>query len=251
MKIKLIFLKLFFIISQVYFIFAQESFLNSKQELRSHSFENDALYLSKEKSGPIESIILQYDSYVAIKKFDTLGREISKKIYEQKDGEDFLREAYTFQYLENNLFYHTMQVINYSEKILSVYLYDEKGRLKTLEKKEMISETTLETGKLLLKELYVWDSSDRLIQKDEEFELNFIRYENSYEKSFANDSIYDQKKFINDILQEETIYTSASQYTNIHYFPNEQKIFSFYKDGVKIEEIFYQGEKIIRRLSYE
>lgn len=240
----------FFSLIFVYFLGSQESLLDSKNLLRSHLLEDEALYFTKEQAGAMQSIILQYDSRVIVKKYDALAREFQRNIYEQSDTEDILLASEAFFYMDDSLVAYKKIGIDYEGDLYFESLYDKKGRLMSLEKKAY-DKVKKEAGKSLVKESYLWDEKDRLIQKEEVFEKSRLRYENSYEKSFSNEFIYDQKKFLNDSLQEEKIYTDASSYINIHYFSNMLKTFSFYTDGVKTEEIFYQADRVLRRVLYD
>lgn len=249
MKIKTIFVFILF------FLFvnleSQESFFDSKESLRFFQFEDEALYLNKKKGSPLESVVLQYGSIVIIKNHDDEGREILRRSYEQKDDEDILREKESFFYKDNNTRAYKKVYINYIENYSILSLYDENYRLESIEKRTFDIKKKIEEGKLLVKELYLWDEKERLLEKEEIFEKSHIRYVNSYEKLFASEYIYDQKKFLNNVLQEEKMYMNENEYLKISYLPDGFRVFSFFNENVKTEEIFYRGETILRRLIYE
>lgn len=229
----------------------EENFLDSKNLLRSHLFEDDILFLTKEKAKPLETIILEFDSKIQIKKFDEEGREISRKLYELVDDEEKLRESFVYYYKEKSSSFYKQVFIQHIDSFSITSFFDEKGKISRLKKRVYDKNKEVEKGSLLLTENYSWDEKKRLVYKEEIFEKTFVVYENSYEKPFANEFVYDQKKYLNTVLIEETFYLNENEYLKTSYFPNAQKIISLFKDGLKIKEEFYAQDRLIRSIFYD
>lgn len=235
------------------FIFASDTsesyYINSQNRFRLLEYDGEILDVTFNKEGGITRKVLAEENRTIIKSFDFLMRVIEQAVLSQLKDNKLVSKT-TFLYDEKSTYPVESNEIDYEAKTKKKCSYDSKGYIVA---KKMYSGNYSVTipqdveEKLLILEKFSYDNDNRIIEYIKKADETEIKQISSYAKGFSHP---DTKFFVNSILREEIQYTDEQLYTKIIYFDNNQSIVAVYEDGIKKEELYKSGSKILRRTHY-
>jgi len=229
---------------------AEVNYVNSQNKFRMLEYDGEVLDVTFNKEGGIASKVLAEGKRVVIKSYDSLMRVIEHADFSQETGKNLLTKKITFLYDEKSQFPAESTEIDYvrNEKIHCNYNNDGFVIFKKMYTGSYaLSLSQIGEDTLKLQEKYSYDDKNRITEYVKKSDTGEIREVNFYTKEFPNP---DKKLFIDSVLREEITYADEQSYTKITYFDDNQSVSAVYVNGIKKEELFKSGSKVIRRTQY-
>ena len=226
------------------------NYVNSQNKFRMLEYDGEVLDVTFNKEGGIASKVLAEGKRVVIKSYDSLMRVIEHAEFSQETGKNLLTKKITFLYDEKSQFPAESTEIDYvrNEKIHCNYNNDGFVIFKKMYTGSYaLSLSQIGEDTLKLQEKYSYDEKNRITEYVKKSDTGEIREVNFYTKEFPNP---DKKLFIDSVLREEITYADEQSYTKITYFDDNQSVSAVYVNGIKKEELFKSGSKVIRRTQY-
>ncbi len=226
------------------------NYVNSQNKFRMLEYDGEVLDVTFNKEGGIASKVLAEGKRVVIKSYDSLMRVIEHAEFSQETGKNLLTKKITFLYDEKSQFPAESTEIDYvrNEKIHCNYNNDGFVIFKKMYTGSYaLSLSQIGEDTLKLQEKYSYDDKNRITEYVKKSDTGEIREVNFYTKEFPKP---DKKLFIDSVLREEITYADEQSYTKITYFDDNQSVSAVYVNGIKKEELFKNGSKVIRRTQY-
>ena len=226
------------------------SYINSQNKFRMLEYDGEVLDVTFNKEGGIASKVLAEGKRVVIKKYDSLMRVVEHVVFSQESGKNLLTRKIIFLYEEKSQFPAESTEINYTLNEKTHCIFNINGFVilrKRFSGNYALSLSQIGEDTLTLQEKYTYDDENRIIEYVKKTDISEIRNVSFYHKELPNP---DTKLFINSILREEILYTDEQSYTKISYFDDNQSVSALYVNGIKKEELFKSGSKVIRRTQY-
>ena len=231
-----------------------EKLLTSKAlELKVLEFQEELLILDNDSKVQIE----QNDKTVYRKFFDDNFRLIKKEEWiKAKIKDSKIIKSDFFEYFDNSLI--VKEKIELSEKNKNVYRYNPEGLVTKIYEYDIHEENEY----LINKMFFSYDDNKRLIfqkivnnkYKDDKYTKISNQSEKSYKYFYNNgDEIpADSEYYENGKLLIKTIYSSVKgEYTEEVFFEGGLSVKTFYKDSLRIKDVYYENGKKNRVVVYE
>ena len=250
------FLYFAFLIFLSFSLFSQESSLkesvDSENKLRLMTFE-DEYFIPEKKDG--ESVLINKAGKSASRSFyDEANRIIKKEIWQISDARNSRLsevEIYEYEDSSDNVSKKTYKTdmseeITFYNKngfpVLSELYFFKESEQKGKEEPEKIKY-------LFSKRSLSYDSENRVLKEevtqDKKTELKIISYHED------KDIPPDFECYENETLKKKVIYSSVSTYVEELFFDSSYSVKSYFNDGRRKKDEYFQNGKLIRTKKYE
>ena len=225
-------------------------YVNDQHKFRLLEYDGEVLDVTFNKEGGIKTKVLAEGTRVVIKTFDPLMRVTETAVFTQDSGKNLLIGKTVFLFEEKSKFPSESTEINYTKNEKIVCLYNQSGFVLSIKYYSgNYALTSSQTGKdvLLKQEKFSYDSNNKVVEHIKKTVTEEVIRIYNYEKGLPNPDV---KMFRNTVLREEIQYTDEENYMQTTYFDDNQSVVTLYSKGIKKEEVFKQGTKILRRTTY-
>lgn len=229
---------------------SEQSYLNSQNKFRLLEYDGEVLDITFNADGGIRTKVLAEGSRVVIKTFDILMRVIETAVFSQEGSKNLLTQKLTFLYEEKSQYPAESTEIDYKNNEKTEYQYNQNGYVvskKHYSGKYSLSASQISEDVLLFQEQFMYDESNRIkehVKKTGEQETRIVYF---YEKELEKP---DTMLYRNSVLREELRYSDDQTYSKTTYFDDDQSVTVLFENGIKKEEVFKQGLKILRRTAF-
>ncbi len=229
---------------------AEIYYLSSNNKFRILEYDGEVLDITFNKDGGIKTKVYAAGTNVVVKTFDTLMRVIETVVFSQENSINTLTEKTVFLYEEKSQYPCESTAVQYGNNTKTYVLYNKDGFViskKLYSGKYELTRSQIGEDILLQTEKYTYDSDNRVTEYALLTDTSDLRKLYRYDNGFTQP---DTRVFRDSVLREEITYSGEQSYTKTTYFDNNQSVSAVYSDGVKKEELFKNGSKVIRRIHY-
>lgn len=226
--------------------------VDSENRLRLMTYE-DEYFIPEEKNG--DSVLINKAGKIASRSFyDGSNRIIKKEIWQISDARNSqLSEVEIFEYEDSSdnvsrKIYKTdmsEEITSYNKNgfpVLSELYYFNDGE-------KVNGEETEKTKYLFSKRSVSYDSENRVLTEEltQDKKIDLKKYSYNEDKDIPPDF----ESYENGILTKKVIHSSASSYVEEIFFDSSYSVKSYFDDGNRKKDEYFQNGKLIRTKKYE